>query len=190
MPNAQPHSPTLDATRRSTSNGSTALADRFATLFREEHRAVRDVLLDLLTAFPARDRAAITAGLVRCSELTGPHFRYEEERMYPALVQIFGPDYIEAQYRAHDGAIAAARGLLALTGKRVLTDADVAEARRLLLVLLPHVSDCEGLSIMVERLPEADVHSILDARARSRREGLNLLDWADRIRTRPAAASV
>ncbi len=167
-----------------------ALTDEFARLFRTEHRAVRDVLLDLLEAFQARNRAAINFGLARCAELTGPHFRYEEERMYPALVKIFGPEYIEAQYHAHDGAIAAARGLVALAGQETLSDDDLAEARRLLLVLLPHVSDCEGLSIMVERLPESDVRAILDARERSWREGLNLLDWASTVRTRPAAARV
>jgi hypothetical protein len=43
---------------------------------------------------------------------------------------------------------------------------------------------------MVERLPEGDVQAILDARERSWREGLNLLDWASTVRARPAAARV
>jgi|GEM_PF-495827 len=163
-----------------------ASAERFARLFREEHRRVRDVLLDLLRAFQERDRAAIRRLLRECTELTGPHFRYEEESLYPALVQIFGEEYIEHLLLAHDGAIAAARGLIDLAAKPELTDSDLAEARQRVLVLLPHVSDCEGLSIMVERLPEEEVQRVLDTRARSLHDGLSLLQWAEHVRARPA----
>ncbi len=166
-----------------------ASAERFATLFREEHRRVRDVLLDLLRAFQERDRVAIRRLLRECTELTGPHFRYEEESLYPALVQIFGEEYIEHLLSAHDGAIAAARRLTDLAAKPELADSDLAEARRLVLVLLPHVSDCEGLSIMVERLPEAEVQHVLDTRARSLRDGLSLLQWAEHVRARPAPSA-
>lgn len=49
---------------------------------------------------------------------------------------------------------------------------------------MPHVSDCDGLSIMVERLPTEKVQSILDARDHSLRAGLDLLQWAKQVRTR------
>jgi len=55
--------------------------------------------------------------------------------------------------------------------------------------LLPHVSDCEGLSIMVERLPEEKVDTVLEARDRARQEDLNLLEWADSVRERPRITS-
>ena len=52
--------------------------------------------------------------------------------------------------------------------------------------ILPHVSDCEGLTIMVELFPGPAVESVLDARERAREEGLDLLTWARDVRTRPA----
>jgi hypothetical protein len=42
---------------------------------------------------------------------------------------------------------------------------------------------------MVERFAEAQVHSILDARDRSRAEGLDLLRWADGVRNRPVVVA-
>jgi hypothetical protein len=47
--------------------------------------------------------------LQKTAELTGPHFRYEEEVLYPGLVEIFGGKYIGSLFTAHDGAIGVAR---------------------------------------------------------------------------------
>jgi hypothetical protein len=52
--------------------------------------------------------------------------------------------------------------------------------------ILPHVSDCEGLTIMVELFPDSALEAVLDARARAREAGLDLLTWAGEVRTRPA----
>jgi hypothetical protein len=51
--------------------------------------------------------------------------------------------------------------------------------------VLPHVSDCEGLSIMVEVLPETVVQEIVEARERARKDDLDLVDWATEVRKRP-----
>ena len=45
---------------------------------------------------------------------------------------------------------------------------------------------CDGLSIMVERLPESQVEEIFAARDGSRDANLDLLTWAAMIRPRPA----
>ncbi len=165
-----------------------ALAERFSTIFREEHRAVRDGLLDLVEAFPAKDRERIQTRLADVARLTGPHFRYEEESLYPALVEIFGREYIDKLLVDHDGAIAGAKALVELAGGP-LSAADTQRAVRLLRAILPHVSDCDGLSIMVERFPEAQVREIFEARERSNREGVDLITWADTIRARPRVAA-
>ncbi len=162
------------------------LADQFSGIFREEHRQVRDTLLGLITAFENRDKSRIQSLLEQAAKLTGPHFRYEEEKLYPALVTIFGPEYIEQLLSAHDQAIAGARRLVELSGQETLTQEDVTEAIRLIRAVLPHVSDCDGLSIMVERLPESEVRSILEARDSSREADLDLLSWAAQLRTRTA----
>jgi len=158
--------------------------DEFSRIFREEHREVRDALLDLIAAFQDHDHEAAARQVGEVNRLAGPHFRYEEERLYPALVPIFGPDYVGQLLDDHDGAIAAARRLAALSGQGSWSDAEVEEAVGLARGLLPHVSDCDGLSIMVERLPEDEVEAVFEARESSRQEDLTLLEWAETVRER------
>jgi hypothetical protein len=164
-------------------------AHEFTRIFRGEHRQVRDTLLDLIEAFEARDLPRVRGLLSHAAIVTGPHFRYEEESLYPALTDLFGEEYIDKLLGDHDRAIGSAKRLVELAGKSVLTNGDVAQAIRLIRGILPHVSDCDGLSIMVERFAEAQVHSILDARDRSRAEGLDLLRWADGVRNRPVVVA-
>ena len=164
------------------------LADTFTQIFRDEHRSVRDTLLDLIRAFQDRDRACIQSLLGRVAVLTGPHFRYEEEALYPGLVEILGEEYIEKLLGDHDKAIGRAKILMNLAGKDQLTDEDAAKAIRIIRSILPHVSDCDGLSIMVERLPASKVQSVLEARDRSLAAGLDLVQWATQVRSRRPAA--
>lgn len=160
------------------------LADEFSTLFREEHREIRDAPLDLIDAFQARDREAIHSLLGRTAVLTGPYFRYEEESLYPALTEIFGADYIEQLLEDHDRAIGIAHRLIDLAGEDVLTDGKVKGAIQLIRQVLPYVSDCDGLSIMGERFPEEKVQSIQDTRDTSRNE--DRVRWTQQIRPRHA----
>ena len=164
--------------------GKAMLTDQFANIFRGEHRQVRDTLLDLILAFQERNRARIQSLLNQTATLTGPHFRYEEEALYPSLVEIFGEEYIEHLLVDHDRAIDIAKRLIGLANKDPLTDDDVSEAIRLIRMVLPHVSDCEGLSIMVELLSEEKIRSILEVRGRALQAGLGLLSWAEEMRAR------
>ena len=161
------------------------LADQFSQIFRQEHRIVRDALLDLIQAFVGRDRSRIQDLIGQVAKYTGPHFRYEEESLYPELVQIFGSEYVERLFSDHDRAIATARQLAALGAKESLSDREVNQAVTWVRSILPHVSDCDGLSIMVERLEEEKVQAIFDSRERSNAAGLNLLAWAEQVRKRP-----
>jgi hypothetical protein len=107
------------------------LADEFTNIFREEHRVVRDALFELLRALRARDRVGITTLLDQIKRYTGPHFRYEEESLYPMLVPIFGEEYIEKLYEDHDRAIGSARKLLEIAQKGFLTDDDITQVIRM-----------------------------------------------------------
>lgn len=162
------------------------LANQFSTIFRDEHRAVRDALFELSDTLRRRKPVESRDILARIATLTGPHFRYEEEVMYPSLVQIFGQEYVSKLYGDHNRLIGSAERLVQLTGKNSWNDEEVEEGLELVRGMLPHVSDCDGLSIMVERFPEATVRNILDARKRCNREGIDLLRWARELRQRPA----
>ena len=160
--------------------------ERFAAVFREEHRVVRDLLLDLVDAYESGNSVRARKVLTEVARITGPHFRYEEETLYPALVPVFGAEYIEKLLGDHDFAIASARRLVELTDGHGLSEEEQTRAVRLTRGILPHVSDCEGLTIMVELFPGPAVESVLEARERAREEGFDLLTWARDVRTRPA----
>lgn len=155
-------------------------------MFRTEHRQVRDLLLDLVSAFQERDAVRARSLLAAVAEATGPHFRYEEEAMYPRLTGIFGDVYVGKLLADHDGAIRDSRELLSLVGHDEPTAEQAARGVELTRRILPHVSDCDGLTIMVETLPDEVVNDILRARKAALDAGLNLLDWAATTRERPA----
>lgn len=111
-------------------------------------------------AFRRRAPERVHDLLGRIATLTEPDFGSEEEAMYPALGEIFGRRYLEKLFADHDGAVRSAERRVELVGEEAWTDADVEEGVDLVRGILPHGSDCDGLSIMVERLPEDRVGAI------------------------------
>jgi len=150
----------------------------FTEVFRAEHRQVRDLLLELVLAFGGRDVARARSLVAGVAEAAGPHFRYEEETVYPALAGIFGDAYVGKLLADHDGAIRNARELLWLAGHDEFTEEQAGQGAELTRQILPHVSDCDGLAIMVETLPDNVVGRILSARKAALDAGLDLLTWA------------
>ena len=149
--------------------------------FREDHRKVRDGLLDLADAAEAGDVAKAGGILGQIDALTGPHFRYEEETLYPAMKEFLG-DYVDSLIDEHGGAIDTAK-----TAARVLSQSSlskeegevVAKAARALLV---HVSNCDGLNILAERFSQEKLDELGIHFAQSRAKGVPLRRWADTIR--------
>src|SRR3990172_3499013 len=76
--------------------------------FREDHRKVRDGLLDLASAALAGDLIKAGGILGQIDTMVGPHFRYEEETLYPAMREFLG-DYVDSLIKEHDGAIDTAK---------------------------------------------------------------------------------
>ncbi len=161
------------------------VAEKFTTIFRQEHRAVRDTILALVSAFQSKDKETIWPLLEELAGLTGPHFRYEEESLYPELTAFFTDEYVAKLYGDHDMAIANAKRLIALASVDSLSDEQSRDAVRILQSIMPHVSDCDGLSILIETLPEKTIQAVLDTREAAREENLPLTKWADGPRNRP-----
>ncbi len=149
--------------------------------FREDHRKVRDSLLDLADAAEAGDVAKARDALGQIDALAGPHFRYEEETLYPAMKEFLG-DYVDSLINEHDGAIDTAKTAAKLLSQPSLSEEEgkaVAKAARALLV---HVSNCDGLNILAERFSPQKLDDLGTHFAQSRAEGVPLLRWADTIR--------
>lgn len=158
-----------------------ATATDVFTEFREDHRKVRDTLFALKAAFEARDPARAREALERLNQLAGPHFRYEEESLYPALKPILGR-YVDRMIEDHDGAIALAKRLVEIVAKDSFTDEDVRTGVEAVQTILPHVSDCDGLLIFVETFDRPTIDRINGNIDESRAAGVPLLEWAETVR--------
>lgn len=155
--------------------------------FREDHRKVRDSLLDLASAAQARDVAKARDILGQIDTLVGPHFRYEEETLYPAMKEFLG-DYVDSLIEEHEGAIDTAKTAAKVLSQPSLSEEEgkvVAKAARALLV---HVSNCDGLNILAERFSQQKLDELGQRFAQSRSEGVPLLRWADTIRKRESSS--
>jgi hypothetical protein len=151
--------------------------------FREDHRKIRDSLLDLASAAEAGDVTKARDALGQIDALAGPHFRYEEERLYPAMKEFLG-DYMDSLIEEHGGAIETAKTAAKLLSQPSLSEEEgkmVAKAARVLLV---HVSNCDGLNILAERFSQEKLDELGERFAQSRAAGVPLLRWADTIRNR------
>lgn len=154
--------------------------DRFVEGFRNEHRAARDIFLGIAQALQDRDAARIGELMGQADAGIGPHMQYEELEMYPALVDLFGEEYIEEMVRDHDRAFGVAGRLMELSQHDPITDEDIAEGKRLIQRLLPHVTDCDGLVLAIETLPEAKQRAIFEARDKALAEGITMMGWGER----------
>jgi len=152
--------------------------------FRQEHREIRDLLFDMITSFGEQDFEKSGALLERLDVLTGPHFRYEEEALYPALIQVYGEHYINKLLTDHDLAIARAKKLNSKIETGSKEKDDIADCINTVRSILPHVSDCEGLSIMVEKLDDGIVDSICTSMEEARAANLPLIKWSETARAR------
>jgi len=151
------------------------------TQFREDHRDVRDGLLDIISALETKDVLKAREVLGKLNTLVGPHFRFEEEALYPTL-RVFLGEYVDELLKEHDGVIETARTCAKLLEKDSLTDVEAKEAARAARALLIHVSNCDGLAILSERLKKAQLDELGVRFEGARKAGVPLLDWADTIR--------
>lgn len=151
--------------------------------FREDHRKVRDGLLDLINALEAHRIIEARQILGNINTLVGPHFRYEEEALYPAL-KVFLGEYVDQLLSEHNGVINTAKNCAELLQKDILTDKEAKEAANAARLLLIHVSNCDGLAILSERFGKKELDDLRKKFAASREAGVSLLDWARDIRKR------
>lgn len=149
--------------------------------FREDHRKVRDGLLKMIEALQLKDITKARKILGNLNVLVGPHFRYEEETLYPTL-RVFLGEYVDQLLKEHDGVINTARGCAELLNKDNLTDEESVQAASAARALLVHVSNCDGLAILSERLKKREINELAEKFSQARKAAVPLLDWAEKIR--------
>lgn len=153
--------------------------------FQTEHREVRDTLLALSDAIEANDTERAHELVQQVNAHTGPHFQYEEDALYPALVSVFGEQKVKELVEEHDEAIEAARTLDELTRQDSLSDADKQEALQALPTLLIHVSDCDGLTVYLEKADRTVFENIKESMEQAHEQSLTLTEYAETVRPSP-----
>lgn len=151
--------------------------------FREDHRKVRDGLLVLASAAEGGDLETARKTLGAIDVLVGPHFRYEEEALYPALREFLG-EYVDQLVTEHNGVIATAKVAARTLGKPELSEEEGQAVARAARSLLVHVSNCDGLNILVERMSAEKIAELGRRYQEARKAGVGLLDWAETIRAK------
>ena len=151
----------------------------FIESFRDEHRQLRDLLLALRSAIEIGDSAGIQQGLGELAATVGPHFFYEGEALYPALAQLYGSEYVERLQAEHERELGVARELAELAEEELSPD-DTDRALELIGDLLPHVSERDGIAVIVEVLPEEQVKAIAKVREHAHKRRVTIHEAAKR----------
>jgi len=163
----------------------TATREEVIDQFQTEHRETRDNLLELSEAIEEGnlDRAEELAQEVNAA--AGPHFQYEEDALYPALIPFFGEVKVKELVAEHDEAIEAARTLADLTSQDELTDEETQEALQALPNIMVHVSDCDGLTVYLERADDEVFEEIRESMDEAHEQSLTLTEYDDTVRPSP-----
>ena len=156
----------------------------FFNEFRNDHRQIRDLVMDSITSINNKDSEKVKALLSKLDDIAGPHFRFEEEALYPKLIPFYGAGYINKLFTDHDMAIARFERLSSLLSKNEMNNVEGNTAIFMIRGLLPHISDCEGLTIMLELFDGKRIEKISKAMNIARKENLGLLTWSNTLRNR------
>jgi Hemerythrin HHE cation binding domain len=154
------------------------LASDFAERFREEHRQLRDILLALRDALENGDTDLVQEEIGELAAMAGPHFHYEGEALYPALAELYGDEYVNRLLTEHEATLAAARNLAELAEAAEFTPEEFERALDLVGEMLPHVSERDGLAVMVEILPPEQVGAIVQAREQAKQKRISIHEAA------------
>jgi hypothetical protein len=150
---------------------------KFLETFKQEHQTILDGLLDLRGAIRQRD-AARAQELVRAlDQVMGPHFRVEEEALYPMLTDYLGTENVRNLLDEHRGAIAAMHLFKQHMGDPAWLQAQGPEALKMLEGFFMHVTSCDGLSIIIERFSDTQKIELAEHLDRVQAEPLPLTEW-------------
>ena len=150
----------------------------------KEHDQIREVLQKLSISMMMEDVERFKKLLVKFDQITGPHFRFEEEAVYPALVDIYYPRYISKLYTDHDLAIARFNELNKLVNKEKFSESDYISGIRHLRMMDHLITGCEILPIKNIPLDDQQIRRLKTIHKKSKEEKLGLISWSNTRRNR------
>lgn len=108
------------------------------------------------------------------NERIGPHFRYEEDSLYPKMRKCLGDERVNEMLNAHDGAVEGAKRLLEITGDENISEDEAEEGAEITRAMMTHVQDCDGLGVLREKLDERGLKQEFDTLEEYKEEAIPL----------------
>ncbi len=144
---------------------------------RSDHRQVIDLALELNQALEVRTLGRAIHIVEELDRKLGPLMRFEEKHLYRALEQFIGDTHIQQLKVEHDGVADLLLGLSDILKRGSLPAEIVPLASNGLRELVVHAADCDGRTLLIERLSQDERNRLLERLVASRREPVNLTDW-------------
>jgi hypothetical protein len=151
--------------------------DRLLHEFHADHQRIVDTLLTLRRALCDASRAHLCAALDEADRLLGPHCKWEEVFLYPALSGLVGEVRVQRLMTEHDGVYRSLRRLAELAGLRVWSDAERATAHEHWGLMVEHVVNCDALGRYVALLAPDRLSQCAEGLWALRRQPLRLADY-------------
>jgi hypothetical protein len=107
----------------------------------------------------------------------GPHFKFEELYLYPALQRFLGEAYVARLVNEHDGIFRSTHRLARLAEKDSWSEADHQSALTNVELIYEHPISCDGLSLWIERMPKQEQEQLLEKLLEVRRQGTTLSQY-------------
>ena len=149
--------------------------------FRSDHRIVIDKLFELETVFKKHRLEDAKRIVDELDLLVGPHMKFEEEHLYPTLrrfLEDIGDIRVDELLHEHSDAAAVIKNLREILNKPEFTGEDSKIAIEKLSGFFIHVSNCDGLNLLIERVLSVQERRKLAIKLlEARLEGKPLTEW-------------
>jgi RND superfamily putative drug exporter len=138
--------------------------ERLSHVSHAEHRQLLDLLVEIELASESRraERVVALAGQLR--RLAEPHFRYEQQALFPQLVDPLGAEYVRGLYTAQEGVFEALGRIESLAESDSSPRSAAAETRRLVRSARSSLITCDAAAEVLERGPAESADRVLAAR--------------------------
>lgn len=145
--------------------------------FHSDHQKVVGALCALRQSIAEGDIPQVRRILCAAEELVGPHFKFEELYLYPALEPFLGESYTKKLYNEHDGVFRSIRRIAQLAQLESWSESDHQSAATNLELIYEHPIACDGLSLWMEKLPDAEQQGLFEKMREVRRQGTSLSEY-------------
>lgn len=131
-----------------------SIQEKFIKAFKQEHQQILDRLLALKDAIEKTDTDLASNLVEELDQIMGPHFRVEEEALYPMLVEYLGDENVKELLSEHQRAVETLYNFKKCINNKTWLSQHREEALNKLQGFFMHVTGCDGLSIIIERFSE------------------------------------